>query len=62
MLHSPSAPSPFIHGFVFFFLGPRPWPMDVPRLRVKLELQPPAYATAASLRHSHSNVGSEPRL
>ena len=32
----------------FFFLGPHLWPMEGPRLGVKLELQPPAYTTATA--------------
>ena len=32
--------------FLFFFLGPRPQHMEVPRLGVESELQMPAYATA----------------
>ena len=42
--------------FFFFFLGPHPWHMEVPRLSTELELQLPAYATAAE------NATSEPRL
>ena len=38
--------------FLFFFLGPHPWHMEVPRLWVKLELQLQAYTTA------HGNAGS----
>ena len=34
--------------FIFAFLGPHPWHMDLPRLGVKLKLQPPAYATATA--------------
>ena len=36
--------------FFFFFviLGLHPWPMEAPRLGVKLELQLPAYATATA--------------
>ena len=34
--------------FVFCFLGPHPWHMELPRLGVKSELQPPAYATATA--------------
>ena len=41
--------------FVFCFLGPHPWYMEVPRLGVKLELQLPASATATA-------TGSEPLL
>ena len=46
---------------VFFFfllaiLGPHLWHMEVPRLGGLTG------ATAASLRHSHSNAGSEPHL
>ena len=39
--------------FFFVFSGPHPQLMEIPRLQVKLELQ------AASLHHSHSNMGSE---
>ena len=43
--------------FLFFlFLGPHLWHVEVPRLGVESE------ATAASLRHSHSNIESEPHL
>ena len=34
--------------FFFCFLGPHPWHMEVPRLRVESELQLLAYATATS--------------
>ena len=34
--------------FIFSFLGPHPWHMEVPRLRVKSELQLPAYPTATA--------------
>ena len=40
----------------FFFLWPHLQYMEVPRLGVKLG------DVAASLHHSHSNVGSEPHL
>ena len=36
--------------FLFFFLGPHPWHMEVPRLGVKLELQLPAYIAATATR------------
>ena len=39
----------FVYKF-FCFLGPHPQPMEVPRLRVKLELQLPAYTTATATR------------
>ena len=32
--------------FFFFFLGPHPWLLEIPRLGVKSELQLPAYTTA----------------
>ena len=32
----------------FFFLGPHPWPMEVPRLGVQLELPLLAYTTATA--------------
>ena len=34
--------------FIFVFLGPHLWHMEVPRLGVKSELQPPAYAIATA--------------
>ena len=34
--------------FIFFLLGPQVWPMEVPRLGVKSELQLLAYATATA--------------
>ena len=43
--------------FCFCFLGPHWWHMEVPRLGVQSEL-----SIVASLRHSHSNTGSEPHL
>lgn len=52
-LFSPSLPtlSSYLFFFFFsFFLGPHLWHMEVPRLRVKLELQLlPAYATATAI-------------
>ena len=33
---------------LFFFLGPHPWHMEIPRLGVQLELQLPAYTTATA--------------
>ena len=51
--------------FLFFFLGPHPWHMEVPRLEIELELQLPDYATATwnlslvcDLHHSSCNAGS----
>ena len=53
--------------YLFCFLGLHPWNMKVPRLGVKWELQPPAYATATALRdlslvcdlhQAHGNAGS----
>ena len=44
---------PFLFFFFFFllcFLGMHLWPMEVPRLRVKSELQLPAYATTTEMR------------
>ena len=35
-----------LHFFLFFFLGGHLWPMEVPRLEVKLELL--AYTTATA--------------
>ena len=41
----------FIYLFVFLpFLGLLPWHMEIPRLGVELELQPPAYARATATR------------
>ena len=42
--------------FVFFFSGPHPQHVEVPKLVVKSELQLLAYTTA------NSNAGSEPHL
>ena len=40
-----------IHVYLFFFfLGPRPWHMKVPRLGVESELQLLAYATALTMQ------------
>ena len=36
--------------FFIFFLGPHPWHMEVLRLGVQLELEPPAYTTATATR------------
>ena len=36
--------------FVFCFLGPHPWHMEVPTLGVQLELQLPAYTTGTATR------------
>ena len=39
----------FLPSFIsFVFLGPYLWHMEVPRLGVELELQPPAYTTATA--------------
>ena len=39
----------FLSLFFFFgFLGPHPWHMEIPRLGVELELQPPAYTIATA--------------
>ena len=37
-----------IYLFIFVFLGPHPWHMEVPRLGVEQELQLPACATATA--------------
>ena len=42
-------PGSFFLFFVFVFLGPHLWPMEVPRLGVELELQLLAYITAAAM-------------
>ena len=39
----------FLFVFIFVFLGLHPWHMEVPRLRVQLELQLPAYTTATAM-------------
>ena len=49
ILYQLSYSSWIVHGFCFFvfvFLGPNLWHMEVPRLGVKLELPLPVYATA----------------
>ena len=57
----------FLWDFFLFFLGPHLWHMDVPRLRVKSELQlPPTpqpqqrriQATSITYTTAHSNTGS----
>ena len=35
--------------FLFVFLGLHPWPMEVPRLGIELELQPPADTIAIAM-------------
>ena len=52
----------FIYLFIFAFLGPHLWHVEVPRLGVKLELQLPAYITATAMRDSSylSRPGIEP--
>ena len=47
---------PALFIYLFIFLGPYPWHMEVHRLGDKPELQLPAFATATS------NTGSKPRL
>ena len=42
--------SVYLFLFLFWFLGPQPWHMEVPRLGVKLELQLPAYTTATAMQ------------
>ena len=42
----------FLSFFFFCFLGPHSWHMEVLRLGVQSELQPPVYTIA------HSNTGS----
>ena len=41
---------PSFPGFFFFFLGPHPRHMEVPRLGAELELHLPAYTTATATR------------
>ena len=41
----------------FFFLGPHPWHMEVPRPRVESELQLPAYTTATATQNPSHNCG-----
>ena len=45
-----------LYFFFFVFLGLHLWHVEVPRLEGRIR------ATAAGLRHSHSNTGSEPCL
>ena len=49
----------FIYLFIFVFLGLHLRHMEVSRLAVELELQLPAYTTAAA---TSSHVGSKPCL
>ena len=51
--------------FVFCFLGPHPWHMEVPRLGVKSELLLPTYSTATAmsdLSGTHTVAHSNSRL
>ena len=56
----PTIPSRLFFFFFFWsfwsFLGPHPWHIEVSRLGVQSELQPPAYARATA------TLGSEPHL
>ena len=56
MFNLKGLPSLFIYLFIFCFLGLHPWHVEAPRPGG------PVGATASSLSHSHSNVGSELRL
>ena len=42
--------TPVTCSLYFFFLGPHPWHMEVPRLGIKSELQLPAYTTATAMQ------------
>jgi len=46
----PHFPCSFIFFFNFFFLGPHPQHMEVPRLGVPSELQLPVYTTATAIK------------
>ena len=41
----------FLFCFVFLFLGPQVWHLEVLRLGIELKLQPPAYAAGAAMPH-----------
>ena len=41
----------FLFIYLFCFSGPHPWHMEVARLGVKSEMQPPVYATATAKRN-----------
>ena len=46
-----AAKNPFFYCLLFFFFsGPHPWHMEVPRLGIKSELQLLAYATATAMQ------------
>ena len=54
LIHGPCGAFGLIFGFflffsAFFFSGLHLWHMEVPRLRVQSELQPPAYTTATAM-------------
>ena len=54
---------PFATTWLYLFLEPHPWHMEVPRLGIRLELQLLAYTTAAakwdpSYTTAHGNSGS----
>ena len=51
VLRNSANPGTFFLYYLFIFfcsLGPHPWHMEVPRLGVEWELQPPAYTTATA--------------
>ena len=47
---------------ICLFLGPHPRHMEVPELRVKLELQLPAYSTATVAQGSEPHLRPTPQL
>ena len=52
----------FIYVFIYLFLGPQPWHMEVPRPVVQLELQLLAYFTATAMLDSKPHLQPTPQL
>ena len=48
--------------FIFVFLGPHPWHMEVPRLGVESELLPLAYTTAKTMLDLKLHLRTTPQL
>ena len=48
--------------YIFCFLGPHPWNMEVPKLGVELELQLLAYTTASAMHNPKLHLQPKPQL
>ena len=52
----------YIYIYTYPFLGPHPWHMEVPRLGVKSELEPPTYTTATATWDLEQHLRPTPQL